>query len=132
MASGAPARPRSANVTTSTTPGCVAGARGVHATMRAWACGLRRTHDVQHAGQRDVAHVAPAPGEQARVFLAQMPVADELHAATSRPAQDRRRIERGEHDVLVARAAAEVARQRLADVRLGRLGMLAQICRRAS
>ena len=27
-------------------------------------------HDVQHAGQSDVSHVAPAPGEQPGVFLA--------------------------------------------------------------
>ena len=37
-------------------------------------------HDVEHAGQRDVPHVAPPPGEQPRVLLAQVPVADELHA----------------------------------------------------
>ena len=82
---------------------------------------------MQHAGQGDVAHVAPAPGEQPRVFLAEMPVPDELHAGSPAPRRTRRGIERGEHDVLVARAAAEVPRQRLADVRLGRLGVLAQI-----
>ena len=45
-------------------------------------------HDVEHAGQREIAHVTPAPGEQARILLAEMPVADELHAegAAARPA----------------------------------------------
>ena len=45
-------------------------------------------HRVEQAGQRDVRHVAPAAGEQARVLLAEMPVADELHAdaPASRPA----------------------------------------------
>ena len=68
------------SVTTSTTPGCARARAASTRRMRAWACGLRRSTDVEHAGQGDVAHVAPAPGEQARVLLAQMPVADELHA----------------------------------------------------
>jgi hypothetical protein len=43
--------------------------------------GVRATDDggVQHAGQRDVADVAPAALHETRILLAEEPVADELH-----------------------------------------------------
>ncbi len=63
----------------------LAGARGVHAKDARMRVRAAQEHDVQHAGQGDVAHVAPAPGEQPRVFLAQIPVADELHAGSPAP-----------------------------------------------
>ena len=65
--------------------GMRAGARGVHAMDARMGVRAAQEHDVQHAGQGDVAHVAPAPGEQPRVFLAQMPVPDELHAGSPAP-----------------------------------------------
>ena len=80
MGSARPAAPRSANDTTSTTPGCARARAASTRRMRAWACGLRSEHDVEHPGQGDVADVAPPPGEKARVLLAKVAVADELHA----------------------------------------------------
>jgi hypothetical protein len=60
--------------------------------------GVRAAHDgrVQHAGQRDVADVAPLALHEPRVFLAQEPVADELHAGS---VAKRRRLT---NDTLVA------------------------------
>ena len=60
----------------------------VHATDAGVGVRAPEECNVEHAGQHDVRHVAPAPGEQPRVFLAEMPVADELHAdaAAARPA----------------------------------------------
>ena len=65
--------------------GMRAGARGVHAMDARMGVRAAQEHDVQHAGQGDVAHVAPAPGEQPRVFLAQIPVPHELHAGSPAP-----------------------------------------------
>ena len=61
-------------------------ARRPRGRMRAWACGLRRSTAWSMPGSAMSAHVAPAPGEQARVLLAEMPVADELHAERARRA----------------------------------------------
>ena len=46
--------------------------------------GVRAAHDrgVQHAGQRYVADVAPTALDEPRVFLAEEPVADELHGGS--------------------------------------------------
>ena len=53
--------------------------RGVHPQDAS--VGVRAPHErrVQHPRQNEVAHVPTAPGEQARVLFAEVPVADELH-----------------------------------------------------
>ena len=104
-----------------------AGPGRVHARDARVRVRAAQEHRVEQAGQRDVGHVAPAPGEQPRVLLAEMPVADELHAGAARRARGRRRVERRLHDVLVAGAAAEVAGERLADLGLRRRRVVAQV-----
>ena len=57
-----------------------AGARGVDAVDPGVRERAPEQHRVEQAGQRDVGHVAPAAGEKARILLAEVTVADELHA----------------------------------------------------
>ena len=73
------ASPRSANVTTATTPGVFIARGGVDGADAG--VGVRAAEDggVQHARQRDVADVAAAALHQTRILLAEEPVADELH-----------------------------------------------------
>ena len=59
--------------------GVLARARGVHPHDTGVGMGAPHERRVEHPGQSDVAHVLPAPGEEPRVFLAEITVADELH-----------------------------------------------------
>ena len=62
--------------------------------------GVGAAHDgrVQHAGERDVPDVAPAALDEARVLLAEEPVADELHRrATPCPGADGRTASAARH-----------------------------------
>ena len=75
-------------------PGVLTRARSVHPHDARVSVGAPHERRVEHPGQDDIAHVLPAPGQEARVLLAKVPVADELHrdgpsrraAAASSPA----------------------------------------------
>ena len=60
-------------------PGVLARARGVHPHDAGVGVGAPHERGVEHSGQSDVAHVLPAPGQEPRVFLAEVAIADELH-----------------------------------------------------
>jgi hypothetical protein len=57
----------------------LASARKVHAHDARMRMRAPQQHRVQHAGQRDVAHVAPPPREQPWILLAPVPIPDKLH-----------------------------------------------------
>ena len=85
IGSGRAASPRSAAVTTPTTPGAFSARVDVDGADTG--VGVRAADDggVEHARQRDVADVAAAPLDQSRILLAEEPVADELHRSGATP-----------------------------------------------
>ena len=117
-----PARPRSSAVMTATTPG-MASAADVSMPVIV-ACAERRAHErrVQHARQHEVVDVAALAGDELGVLLAQDALADAAGGGAlddgghSGPRHLAGRLLDRRDDVLVARAAAEVALQRRARI----------------